>query len=143
MALVLRPGLSFPCHLPQLFPVGTPLAFPPFKKSVVTAKRHLVGFDGSQLTSHVEEFLFVICPPVVSLQRGSHLEPTPGLIPKAPFSTSVTPLPPFFIIYVILHPIQGPPPIRASEVHLALKVTEKELAGFENGVTGWEGLLCV
>lgn len=83
MALYLRPGLSFPCHLLQLFPVGTPLAFPPFKKSV-TAKRHLVGFGGSQLTSHAEEFLFVICPPVVSLQRCSYLEPTPGLIPKAP-----------------------------------------------------------
>lgn len=96
-----------------------------------------MGFGGSQLTSNAEEFLFLLCPPVVSLQRCSYLEASTWGDPEGPLYLLS------WHIQYVLHPIRGAPPIRASEVFLALKVIETELAGLGSGVTGWEGLLCV
>lgn len=79
------------------------------------------------MTGHPEEFLFIICPQVVSLQRCSYLETSTWGDSKVPFSISITPLPTFlaYVLSSVLRPIQGPPPSELAKAYLALQVTER------------------
>lgn len=94
-----------------------------------------MGFGGSEFTSHAEEFLFLICPPVVCLVAEIQLTWIHAWgDPKSPFS-SVSDLPP-------LHPFEGLPPIRLREVFLSFKILEKGLADAGVGNGGRDCCVC-